>query len=145
MTTHTHAPAGSVPVVFPPVARATDMSAVPVPAAEPAPPPARLALKDLVRGRGREATRTSIVTVQYLGADYTTGSVFYSSWARGGPVQLSMRSVIPGFAQGVAGMRVGGRREVVVPSRLGYGTAGSPPDVAPDETLVLVVDLLDVS
>jgi peptidylprolyl isomerase len=100
--------------------------------------------KDLVVGTGPQASGTSTVKVQYVGADYTNGHVFDSSWQRGQPATFPLTGVVPGFAQGIAGMKVGGRREIVIPPDLGYGASGSPPAVGPNETLVFVVDLLAV-
>ena len=108
------------------------------------PPPSSLVTKDLVVGTGAEAVASSTVVVQYVGADYTNGKVFDSSWQRGQPATFSLNAVIPGFAQGIEGMKVGGRREIVIPPALGYGVNGSPPAVAGNETLVFVVDLLSV-
>ncbi|MCL5444657.1 MAG: FKBP-type peptidyl-prolyl cis-trans isomerase [Acidimicrobiales bacterium] len=90
------------------------------------------------------ATAQSTVKVQYVGANYVTGTIFDSSWSRGQPATFPLNGVIPGFAQGIEGMRVGGRREVVIPPALGYGAQGSPPNVQPNETLVFVIDLLAV-
>ena len=83
------------------------------------------------------------VNVQYVGANFADGQDFDSSWQRGQPATFSLAQVIPGFAQGIAGMQVGGRRELVIPPALGYGSAGAGP-VGPNETLVFVIDLLAV-
>ncbi|HUO47363.1 MAG TPA: FKBP-type peptidyl-prolyl cis-trans isomerase, partial [Acidimicrobiales bacterium] len=80
----------------------------------------------------------------YVGANYADGKVFDSSWSRGQAATFPLNGVIPGFAQGIVGMKVGGRRVIVIPSSLGYGAAGSPPAVAPNENLVFVVDLTAV-
>jgi len=101
--------------------------------------------KNLVVGTGATAVASNTVLVQYVGADYATGKVFDSSWARGQPTSFPLNGVIPGFAQGIVGMKVGGRREIVIPAALGYGASGSPPAVAPNETLVFVVDLKSLS
>jgi peptidylprolyl isomerase len=95
-----------------------------------------------VVGAGATAVATNTVEVQYVGANYTNGKNFDSSWQRGQPASFPLNGVVPGFAQGIVGMKVGGRREIVIPPALGYGATGQPPAVAPNETLVFVVDLL---
>lgn len=129
---------------LPAVAHATDMKVEPLPAAGNGPAPTTLLTRNLVVGTGTAAGSTSTVEVQYVGANYADGKVFDSSWSRGQPTSFPLNGVIPGFAQGIVGMKVGGRREIVIPPALGYGDAGSPPAVAPNETLVFVVDLLSV-
>lgn len=109
------------------------------------PPPSTLETKDIVVGTGAVATTADTVTVQYLGVSYSTGKPFDSSWSRGQPATFSLTQVVPGFAQGIAGMRVGGRREIVIPPALGYGAQGASPAIAPQETLVFVVDLLKIN
>ena len=82
----------------------------------------------------------------YVGVDYTNGKVFDDSpWKSGQPVPFPLSGVVPGFAQGIEGMKVGGRREIVIPPALGYGADGNPPAVGPNETLVFVVDLKAIS
>ena len=117
----------------------------PVISAGSPPPPTSLVAKDLVVGTGAEASASSTVLVQYVGAAYSTGKVFDSSWQRGQPLSFSLSGVVPGFAQGIEGMKVGGRRVIVIPPALGYGAAGEPPVIAANETLVFVVDLKSVS
>lgn len=109
-------------------------------------PPKKLEIKDLSRGTGAVAEAGDEVTVQYVGVDYKTGEEFDASWDRGEPFafQLGGGQVIPGWDQGVEGMRVGGRRELIIPPDLAYGAAGSPPAIVPNATLVFVVDLLGV-
>jgi len=131
--------------VIPVVADATDLSVAPVIGAGASTPPTSLVEKNLVVGTGATAVASNTVLVQYVGADYATGKVFDSSWARGQPTSFPLNGVIPGFAQGIVGMKVGGRREIVIPAALGYGASGSPPAVAPNETLVFVVDLKSLS
>jgi peptidylprolyl isomerase len=97
--------------------------------------------KDLVVGTGKTATAADTVLVQYVGASYTTGKVFDSSWQYNQPASFSLAEVVPGFAKGIEGMKVGGRREIVIPSALAYGKAGRPPVIAPNENLVFIVDL----
>jgi peptidylprolyl isomerase len=101
-----------------------------------------LVTKDLVVGTGPVAKTTSTVVVKYVGASYTTGTDFTSStWSTGQPATFSLSQVVPGFKEGIVGMKVGGRREIVIPSALGYGKRGSPPAIKPTEALVFVVDL----
>jgi peptidylprolyl isomerase len=111
------------------------------------PPPSRLVVKDLIKGSGTAATANGTVTVNYVGALYNTGKQFDSSWRRNQPftTTLTAGSVIPGWVQGIQGMKVGGRRELIIPPALGYGKRGSPPTIPPNSTLVFVVDLLSVS
>jgi len=106
-------------------------------------PPSSLVTKDLEEGTGVTAEAGDVVKVNYVGVNYKTGKEFDSSWSRGEsfPFELGSGSVIPGWEQGVEGMKVGGRRELIIPPELGYGTAGSPPVIPPNETLVFVVDL----
>jgi peptidylprolyl isomerase len=110
------------------------------------PPPKKLEEKELVEGTGPEAKAGDRVTVQYVGVDYKTGKEFDSSWDRGEPFSFNLGAseVIPGWDQGVAGMKVGGRRELIIPPELGYGSGGAPPAIPPNETLIFVVDLLAV-
>ena len=111
------------------------------------PPPKQLETKDLIEGEGAEAKAGDEVTGQYVGVNYKTGKEFDASWDRGEPFtfQLGAGMVIPGWDQGVEGMKVGGRRELIIPPELGYGSAGSPPAIPPNETLVFVVDLVEVN
>ena len=98
-------------------------------------------------GDGPAAQPGQTVTVHYVGVSALNGRQFDASWDRGEPFefQLGAGSVIPGWEQGVAGMKVGGRRQLVIPPRLAYGPQGSPPSIGPNETLVFVIDLLAVS
>jgi peptidylprolyl isomerase len=111
------------------------------------PPPNRLVVKDLINGTGTTAAAGRTVTVNYVGVLYTTGKQFDSSWSRNQPftTPLSSGSVIPGWVQGIQGMKVGTRRELIIPPALGYGKTGQPPTIPPNSTLVFVVDLLSVS
>ena len=108
--------------------------------------PKKLVVKDIKEGTGAEATAGSNVTVQYVGTSFKNGRQFDASWDRGEPFsfQLGAGSVIPGWDQGVEGMKVGGRRQLVIPPDLAYGPQGSPPAIGPNETLVFVVDLVSV-
>jgi peptidylprolyl isomerase len=106
-------------------------------------PPQKLVTEDLEEGSGPVAKAGDEVTVQYVGVNYKTGKEFDASWDRGEPFTFALGSgmVIPGWEEGIEGMKVGGRRELIIPPELGYGSAGSPPAIPPNETLVFVVDL----
>lgn len=108
------------------------------------PAPKHLVKKELIEGSGREAKSGDEVTVQYVGVGYKSKEQFDASWDRGEPFPFTLGSgqVIPGWEQGVEGMKVGGRRELIIPPELAYGQAGSPPAIGPNETLVFVIDLL---
>ncbi len=109
-------------------------------------PPKTLQTKDITVGDGAEAQAGDTLTMQYVGVLYDNGKEFDSSWSAGQPFtfQLGAGSVIPGWDQGIVGMKVGGRRQLIIPPDLGYGAQGSPPTIPPNATLVFVVDLLDV-
>jgi len=109
-------------------------------------PPAQLEETELIEGTGKEAKSGDKVTVQYVGVGYESEEEFDSSWSRNEPFSFTLGAgeVIPGWDQGVAGMKVGGRRELVIPSELAYGETGSPPVIGPNETLIFVVDLVEV-
>jgi peptidylprolyl isomerase len=112
------------------------------------PPPKNLVVKDLIKGTGPAATPTSTVSVQYVGVLYKTGKQFDASWndGSGAPLQFSLAgSVIKGWTQGIPGMRVGGRRELIIPPSLAYGKKGSGSKIPPNSTLVFVIDLHAVS
>jgi peptidylprolyl isomerase len=132
---------------FPAVANPTDLNAAPVISAGQGTPPDGLEVRDLVVGKGAVAAASSTVTVHYVGVLWRNGKTFDSSRAGGGqPASFPLDQVIPGFAQGVEGMKVGGRRELVIPPHLGYGPqGGSPPTIAKDDTLVFVIDLVGVN
>jgi peptidylprolyl isomerase len=108
-------------------------------------PPTKLVVKDIVKGKGKKAKSGDNVTVQYVGVSYSTGQQFDASWDGGQPFQfqLGAQMVIPGWDQGVAGMKTGGRRGLIIPPDLAYGPQGRP-GIAPNETLVFVIDLLSV-
>jgi len=110
-------------------------------------PPTELVIKDIKKGKGDAARNGQNVSVQYVGALYKDGTVFDNSWDRGQPFEfpLGQGQVIPGWDQGVAGMKPGGRRLLVIPPDLGYGEAGAGGAIGPNETLVFVVDLEKVS
>ena len=103
-------------------------------------------IRDVVRGDGRRARAGDSVTVQYVGISWSTGRQFDASWDRGQPFgfPLGQGQVIRGWDRGVRGMRLGGRRELVIPPHLAYGPQGFPPDIGPNETLVFAIDLVAV-
>jgi len=105
--------------------------------------PKKLTTKDLEEGTGVTAKSGDVVTVQYVGVNYKSGKEFDASWDRGEPFSFTLGGgeVIPGWDQGIEGMKVGGRRELIIPPELGYGAAGAPPAIPPNETLIFVVDL----
>jgi peptidylprolyl isomerase len=108
--------------------------------------PTTLVTKELIKGAGPEAKAGEPVTVNYVGVLYHGGKEFDSSWKRSEPFAFSLGKgqVIKGWDQGVAGMKVGGRRELIIPSELAYGKTGSPPTIPANAPLVFVVDLLAV-
>ena len=108
--------------------------------------PKKLVVKDIKEGSGPVAEPGKNVQVQYVGISFANGRQFDASWDRGEPFsfQLGAGQVIPGWDQGVQGMKVGGRRQLVIPPDLAYGKQGSPPAIGQNETLVFVIDLLGV-
>ena len=136
-------------------AQSTTTAATPAPAkARPKPkvkvpsgkPPKKLVIKDLIPGTGQAAKAGDPITVNYIGVDFANGKPFDNSYDRGQPFpfQLGGGQVIPGWDRGLVGMKVGGRRELVIPPSLAYGPQGQPPVIKPNETLVFVVDLLSI-
>jgi peptidylprolyl isomerase len=110
-------------------------------------PPTDLVVTDINAGEGAEATPGSTVEVHYVGVTHSTGEEFDASYNRGQPLsfRLGVGQVISGWDQGVTGMKVGGRRQLVIPPHLGYGDRGAGGLIGPGETLIFVVDLLAVS
>lgn len=110
------------------------------------PPPTDLEVTDLVEGDGAEAKAGQMVSVHYVGVAHSTGEQFDASYDRGDPLQfrLGVGQVISGWDTGVQGMKVGGRRRLVIPPQLAYGDRGAGGVIKPGETLIFVVDLLDV-
>ena len=108
--------------------------------------PEELVMEDLLEGTGDEATVGSTVDVHYVGVSWSTGQEFDSSWNRNEHFSfpLGQGHVIAGWDQGVAGMKVGGRRRLTIPAHLGYGARGAGGVIKPNETLVFVVDLVGV-
>jgi peptidylprolyl isomerase len=109
-------------------------------------PPTDLVITDLTVGDGAEAAAGNHVSVHYVGVAHSSGEEFDASYNRGEPLQfrLGIGQVIQGWDQGVQGMKVGGRRQLVIPPHLGYGDRGAGGVIKPGETLVFVVDLLEV-
>ncbi len=105
-----------------------------------------LVITDEVEGSGDEVTPGATVTAHYVGVSASTGSQFDASWDRGAPISFPLDGVIRGWSEGLLGMKVGGRRTLVIPGDMAYG-ANPPPGagIAPNETLVFTVDLVDVS
>jgi len=110
-------------------------------------PPADLVIEDITVGEGDEATAGQTVSVHYVGVAHSTGEEFDASYNRGAPLQfrLGIGQVITGWDQGVQGMKVGGRRKLVIPPHLGYGDRGAGGVIKPGETLIFVCDLVAVS
>ena len=108
--------------------------------------PKKLVINDLEEGTGATAEAGKQVTVQYVGISFVNGRQFDASWDRGEPFsfQLGSGGVIQGWDQGVEGMKVGGRRKLVIPPHLGYGDRGAGGVIKPGETLIFVVDLIGV-
>ena len=106
--------------------------------------PTHLVENDIVKGSGQTASSTSTLTVQYTLMSWCTGKVVESSWSGGQPATFALAQVIPGWQQGIPGMKEGGRRVLVIPPALGYGAAGGGP-IGPNETLIFVVDLIKVA
>lgn len=140
-TAATEAAEGAVPAV------SKDLSAKPAIPAPEGTPPSKLIIKDIVVGKGAGLKEGQTATAHYVGTSWSTGAEFDSSWDRGqtAAFPIAQGSVIQGWVDGLEGMKVGGRRELVIPPDLGYGPQGNPPAIAPNETLVFVVDLKKIS
>lgn len=108
--------------------------------------PTSLVIEDLVVGDGAEATAGVQVNVDYVGVSWSTGSEFDASWNRGDVFSFGLGAgmVISGWDEGVAGMKVGGRRKLTIPPAMGYGAAGAGGAIGPNETLIFVVDLRSI-
>ena len=108
--------------------------------------PDDLQISDIVVGTGEEATAGSTVIVHYVGVAHSSGEEFDASYNRGEPLRfkVGVGQVISGWDKGIVGMKVGGRRQLVIPPHLGYGDRGAGGVIAPGETLIFVVDLLGV-
>ncbi len=109
-------------------------------------PPTDLQITDIREGEGPVAAPGRTVTVHYSGVAFSSGKEFDSSWSRNAPFRFALGrgQVIDGWDQGVAGMKVGGRRQLIIPPALGYGERGAGGVIKPGETLIFVVDLLAV-
>lgn len=109
-------------------------------------PPTDLQIVDIWEGDGEEAKPGHDVSVHYVGVAFSSGEEFDASWSRGEPFEFPLGAgrVIAGWDQGVAGMKIGGRRKLVIPPHLGYGNRGAGRAIKPGETLIFVVDLLGV-
>ncbi len=109
-------------------------------------PPAELIVEDLEVGSGEPARAGQTVTTHYVGWAFSTGEEFDASWNRGQPLsfKVGVGQVIQGWDQGLLGMQVGGRRKLVIPAHLAYGDRGAGGVIAPGESLIFVVDLLDL-
>jgi peptidylprolyl isomerase len=144
--TSTPTPSAST-AAFPPVPAGSDPRLKTKPTATlPKAAPTRLGVRDLIVGHGAVAKAGQQVTVNYVGVGYPGGKEFVSSWKarQAFPFQLGTGAVIKGWDEGVAGMKVGGRRQLSIPSPLAYGTQGQPPTIKPNEPLIFVIDLLAV-
>jgi peptidylprolyl isomerase len=110
-------------------------------------PPRRLEMEDIVKGRGPAAKPGDTLTVQYAGVAFSTGEEFDASWNAGQPFTFPLGGgqVIEGWDKGLVGMRKGGRRMLTIPPEQAYGAQGSPPVIGPNETLVFVVDLVEIN
>ena len=110
------------------------------------PAPDELLVEEIVVGTGGEARPGQTAGVHYVGVGVSSGEEFDASWNRGEPFTFPLGAgyVIKGWDQGVVGMRVGGRRRLVIPARLGYGDQGAGGVIAPGETLIFVVDLVEL-
>jgi peptidylprolyl isomerase len=131
--------------VKPPPAEA-DLASKPKPGKGKGDPPSRLTAQDLIVGKGKKAAAGDLVSVQYVGVLFENGKEFDSSWngnRPGRPFQFPLGGgmVIPGWDEGVVGMRVGGRRKLIIPPDLAYGAQGYPPDIPPDAALIFDIDL----
>ncbi len=108
--------------------------------------PTELVVEDLIDGTGEEAAAGHTVSAHYAGWAFSSGEEFDSSWDRGAPLDFPLGGgrVIQGWDQGIAGMKVGGRRKLTIPPHLGYGDRGAGGAIKPGETLIFIVDLVDV-
>ena len=132
-----------------PAGISTDLTVKPTVAANPAPAPTEVTVADVVVGTGAEATTLSAASVKYVGALYTDGTEFDSSWKTSPDttfdVTVCANGTVPGFAIAPTGMKVGGRRVVIIPAQYGYGAEGSPPTIPANAALVFVIDLVKVT
>jgi len=110
------------------------------------PPPEDLLVVDIVEGDGVQVPVGATVTTHYVGVSWANdGEQFDASWDRGTPIQFPLAGVIQGWTDGIPGMRVGGRRLLVIPPSQGYGAQSPTPAIAPNDTLVFVIDMIDAA
>jgi len=109
------------------------------------PAPTTLITKDIIEGTGNPAIATSTMTVHYTLMTWSKGEVVESSWDSGSPATFPLANVIKGWQQGIPGMKVGGRRLLIIPPDLGYGAQGAGGAIGPNETLVFVVDVIGIA
>jgi len=107
------------------------------------PAPTELVIRDLIEGEGTEAKPGDTVTVHYAGVEFESGEEFDSSWGRGETIQFPLRGLIQGWQDGIPGMKVGGRRELVIPPHLAYGPVGGGHFLS-CKTLIFIIDLVAV-
>jgi hypothetical protein len=130
---------------MPSIGNATNLNLEPVVHASKGKPPRKVEVRDLVKGTGPTVTMSSTVSVVYVGASYKTGKDFtQETWTAKKATTFPLSGVVRGFAEGLVGMKVGGRREIVIPPKLGYGKHNYGP-IKANETLVFVVDLKAVT
>jgi peptidylprolyl isomerase len=108
-------------------------------------PPTTLQIIDVKTGTGPAVTAKDKVTVNYLGVSCSTGAIFDESYTRGQPATFGLNQVIPGWTEGLQGMQAGGIRQLVIPPEKGYGSSGQGLKIAPDETLIFVVELKSIT
>ncbi len=127
-------------------AQLKDTSTKPVVPKPTGTPPRKLVIEDIVKGTGPAAKKGDGVLVDYVGVNFSNGQEFDSSWDTGSPFQLLLGqgTVIEGWERGLIGIQRGGRRKLTIPPELGYGAQGYPPDIPPNETLVFVIDAVQV-
>ncbi len=147
LTTSTPAPSSNcqdrtLPTPTPESSTSTTKPTITVPDGAP---PCKLVIEDIHVGDGAEVKAGDTVTVQYVGVLWSDHKQFDASWDHGGQITFPLSGVVPGWQQGIPGMKEGGRRELIIPPALGYGEAGSPQGgIGPNETLVFIVDLIKV-
>jgi peptidylprolyl isomerase len=124
----------------------TDTSVKPVIDKPSGAPPRKLVKEDIVKGKGPGAKPGDTVVVHYVGVNFSTGEEFDASWDAGQPfpVQLGAGEVIEGWEKGLVGLKKGGRRKLTIPPEQAYGAQGAPPSIGPNETLVFVIDALEI-
>jgi peptidylprolyl isomerase len=124
----------------------TDTSVKPVIDKPSGVPPRKLVKEDIVKGKGPGAQPGDTVVVHYVGVNFSTGEEFDASWDAGQPfpVQLGAGQVIEGWEKGLVGLKKGGRRKLTIPPEQAYGAEGAPPSIGPNETLVFVIDALEI-